>query len=115
MNSDKEENLVEYKTPFKSNMSGKKMYRGNIQGLKNPEFLRLAHKAGVKRMNGLCYDELRGITKIHMEGIIRDAMTYKDNRRAKTVSLDDMLNAIENAEGTHFAYSKGLTTVKKCS
>ena len=36
----------------------------------------LCLRAGVKRFSGLIYEELRGVMKVFMENLIRDAVTY---------------------------------------
>ena len=91
------------------------MLRDNIQGLKNPEYLRLAHKAGIKRMNGICYDELRGITQVWLNDLVKDAVTFTENRRAKTVNVNDVIAAIYQNDGVNFAYSSSFKKIKKCT
>lgn len=91
----------------------KVVYRDNIQGLTKPAFERIARKAGVKSMTGLMTEELRGITKVEMENILRVANNVRGHRRAKTISADDIAYGIDQEHDTHVTYSKKMGT-KHC-
>ncbi|MCD7452910.1 hypothetical protein HAX54_018585 [Datura stramonium] len=53
-----------------------KVLRDNIQGcITKPAIRRLARRGGVKRISGLIYEETRGVLKIFLENVIRDAVT----------------------------------------
>jgi histone H4 len=54
----------------------RKVLRDNIQGITKPAIRRLARRGGVKRISGLIYEETRGVLKIFLENVIRDAVTY---------------------------------------
>ncbi|OWM63088.1 hypothetical protein CDL15_Pgr008004 [Punica granatum] len=41
-----------------------------------PTHRRLARRGGIKRISGLIYEETRGVLKIFLENVIRDAITY---------------------------------------
>jgi histone H4 len=60
--------------------------RDNIQGVTKPAIRRLARRGGVKRMNGLVYEEVRGVLKVFLENIIRDAITYTVTRSTRTAT-----------------------------
>jgi histone H4 len=55
----------------------RKVFRDNIQGITEPAIRRLARRGGVKRISGLIYEETRGVLKVFLENVIRDAVTYK--------------------------------------
>jgi len=84
------------KKPAKT--SGKKRHRkvlrDNIQGITKPAIQRLAHTAGVKKISGLIYEEIRGVLKVHLENVIRDAVTYTEHARRKTVTVADVAAAL---------------------
>ncbi|KAL5100729.1 hypothetical protein RYX36_005056 [Vicia faba] len=63
----------------------RKVLRDNIQGITKPAIRRLARRGGVKRISGLIYEETRGVLKIFLENVIRDAVTYTEHARRKTV------------------------------
>ena len=70
----------------------RKVLRDNIQGITKPAIQRLAHKGGVKTMSGLIYEESRGILKVWMESVIREAVTYAEYYKKKTIN-EGMISA----------------------
>ncbi|KHN46176.1 Histone H4 [Glycine soja] len=66
----------------------RKVLRDNIQGITKPAIRRLARRGGVKRISGLIYEETRGVLKIFLENVIRDAVTYTEHARRKTVTQE---------------------------
>ncbi|MBA0776519.1 hypothetical protein Gotri_011502 [Gossypium trilobum] len=69
----------------------RKVLRDNIQGITKPAIRRLARRGGVKRISGLIYEETRGVLKIFLENVIRDAVTYTEHARRKTVTAMDVM------------------------
>ena len=59
----------------------RKILRDNIQGITKPAIRRLARRGGVKRISGLIYEETRGVLKVFLENVIRDAVTYVPSAR----------------------------------
>jgi histone H3/H4/ubiquitin len=72
----------------------RKVLRDNIQGVTAPAIRRLAHTAGVKKISGLIYEEIRGVLKIYLEKVIKDAVTYTEHARRKTVTVADVAAAL---------------------
>lgn len=64
----------------------RKVLRDNIQGITKPAIRRLARRGGVKRISGLIYEETRSVLKVFLENVIRDAVTYTEHARRKTVT-----------------------------
>nr|CDS21778.1 histone H4 [Echinococcus granulosus] len=62
----------------------RKVLRDNIQGITKPAIRRLARRGGVKRISGLIYEETRGVLKVFLESVIRDAVTYTEHAKRKT-------------------------------
>ena len=73
--------------------------RDNVQGVTKTAIRRLARRGGVKRINGLVYEEARGILKVWLETVIRDAVTYAEHGRRKTVRPMDVVMALKR-QGT---------------
>ena len=69
--------------------------RDNIQGISKPAIRRLARRGGVKRISGLVYEETRGVLRVFLENVIRDAETYTDHARRKTVTAMDVVYALK--------------------
>ena len=76
----------------------------NIQGVTKPAIRRLARRAGVKRLSGLMYEEVRGILKVFLENVIRDAVTYTEHARRKTVINLDVVYALKRQGRTLYGF-----------
>ena len=64
----------------------RKILRDNIQGITKPAIRRLARRGGVKRISAMIYEETRGVLKSFLESVIRDAVTYTEHAKRKTVT-----------------------------
>ncbi|ORY65050.1 putative histone H4 [Pseudomassariella vexata] len=65
--------------------------RDNILGITKPDIRRLARRGGVKRISGTIYEEVRSALRQRLTTIIRDAVVYTEYRKAKTVTINDVL------------------------
>ncbi|XP_040288620.1 uncharacterized protein LOC121001555 [Bufo bufo] len=77
----------------------RKVLRDNIQGITKPAIRRLARRGGVKRISGLIYEETRGVLKVFLENVIRDAVTYTEHAKRKTVTAMDVVYALKRLTG----------------
>ena len=84
----------------------RKVLRDNIQGITKPAIRRLARRGGVKRISGLIYEETRGVLKVFLENVIRDAVTYTEHARRKTVSAMDVVYALKRQGRTLYGFEK---------
>ena len=82
----------------------RKVLRDNIQGITKPAIRRLARRGGVKRISGLIYEETRGVLKVFLEDIIRDAVTYCEHARRKTVTAMDVVFALKRKGHTLYGF-----------
>ncbi|GFP94869.1 histone h4 variant th091 [Phtheirospermum japonicum] len=64
----------------------------------------LARRGGVKRISGLIYEETRGVLKIFLENVIRDAVTYTEHARRKTVTAMDVVYALKRQGRTLYGF-----------
>ncbi|CAH3188754.1 unnamed protein product [Porites evermanni] len=78
----------------------RKILRDNIQGITKPAIRRLARRGGVKRISGLIYEETRGVLKVFLENVIRDAVTYTEHAKRKTVTAMDVKNSLDVGQNT---------------
>ena len=81
-----------------------KILRDNIQGITKPAIRRLARRGGVKGISGLIYEEARGVPKVFLENIIRDAVTYTEQAKRKTVTAMDVLYALNRKGRTLYGF-----------
>jgi histone H4 len=82
----------------------RKVLRDNIQGITKPAIRRLARRGGVKRISGLIYEETRGVLKVFLEGVVRDAVTYTEHARRKTVTAMDVVYALKRQGRTLYGF-----------
>ncbi|XP_059810811.1 histone H4-like [Hypanus sabinus] len=81
-----------------------KVFRDNIQGITKPAIRRLARRGGVKRISGLIYEETRGVLKVFLENVIRDAVTYTEHAKRKTVTAMDVVYALKRQGRTLYGF-----------
>ncbi len=85
-------------------MRHRKVLRDNISGITKPAIRRLARRGGVKRISGLVYEETRGVLKVFLEGVIRDAVTYMDHAKRRTVTAMDVVFALKRSGRTLYGF-----------
>jgi histone H3/H4 len=83
----------------------RKVLRDNIQGITKPAIRRLARRGGVKRISGLISRwETRGVLKVFLENVVRDAVTYTEHARRKTVTAMDVVYALKRQGRTLYGF-----------
>jgi histone H4 len=65
---------------------------------------RLARRGGVKRISYLIYEYSREILKHFLEGVIRDAITYTEHAKRKTVTAMDVVYALKRQGRTLYGF-----------
>lgn len=73
----------------------RKIMKDSIQGITRPDIRRLARRGGVKRISAHIYNEVRAALKARLEMILRDCVTYVEYRRAKTVTVYDVIHSLK--------------------
>jgi histone H4 len=76
----------------------------SIKGITKPSIRRLARRGGVKRISSNIYIETRGVLKVFLESIIRDAVTFCEHARRKTVSALDVVYALKRQGRTLYGF-----------
>ena len=86
--------------------SGKRFKnKGNtINGISRPSIRRLARRGGVKRISGTIYEDSRGVLKSFLENTVRDAITYCDYSKRKTVTALDVVYALKRQGRTIYGF-----------
>ena len=82
----------------------RKVMRDNILGITKPAIRRLARRGGVKRISGLIYDETRSVLKTFLDGVVRDAVTYTEHAKRKTVTAMDVVYALKRQGKTLYGF-----------
>jgi histone H4 len=70
----------------------KRHARASIEGITKPAIRRLARRGGVKRISSF------------IEGIVRDAVTYTEHARRKTVTAMDVVYALKRQGRTIYGF-----------
>ncbi|XP_060019927.1 uncharacterized protein LOC132527941 [Lagenorhynchus albirostris] len=91
----------------------RKVLRDNIQGITKPAIRRLARRGGVKRISGLIYEETRGVLKVFLENVIRDAVTYTEHAKRKTVTAMDVVYALKRQGRTLYGFGEVMARTKQ--
>ena len=81
-----------------------RILRDNIQGITKPAIRRLARRGGVKRMSGLVYTEARDVLRTWLSLIVRDAITYTEHARRRTVAHMDVLYSLKKNGTTLYGF-----------
>merc|ERR1711979_144829 len=82
----------------------RKVLRDNIQGITKPAIRRLARRGGVKRISGLIYEEVRAVLRVFLENVMRDAVTYTEHAKRKTVTAMDVVYALKRQGRTLYGF-----------
>jgi histone H4 len=78
----------------------------SIAGITKPAIKRLARRGGVKRISGLMSEEVRGVLKVFLEDIIRDAVAYTEHAKRKTVMVKDVVYALKRNGRTLYGFGQ---------
>ena len=55
-------------------------------------------------ISGLIYEETRGVLKVFLENVIRDAVTYTEHAKRKTVTAMDVVYALKRQGRTLYGF-----------
>ena len=80
------------------------MVKESIWGITKPAIRRLARRGGVKRISSLVYDETRAVLKSFLENVVRDAVTYTEHAKRKTVTALDVVYALKRQGKTLYGF-----------
>ena len=82
----------------------RKVLKDNLTGITKPAIRRLARRGGVKRISSTIYNEARGVLKVFLTNVIRDAVTYTEHARRKTVTAMDVVYALKRQGKTLYGF-----------
>ena len=81
-----------------------RMTKDVILGITKPAIRRLARRGGVKRISGLIYEETRNVLKLFLQNVVKDAVTYTEYARRKTVTAMDIIYALKRQGRTLYGF-----------
>lgn len=82
----------------------RKVLRDNIHGITKPAIRRLARRGGVRRIAGLMYEETRSVLKTFLENVVRDAVTYTEYGKRRTLTAMDVVYALKRQGRTLYGF-----------
>jgi histone H4 len=80
------------------------VFHDNLEGISRPAIRRLARRGGIKRLSGLVYEETREVLKDFMTNVIRDAISYTEHARRRTVTANDVVMALRRRGRTLYGF-----------
>ncbi|KAI0132217.1 histone-fold-containing protein [Xylariales sp. AK1849] len=86
----------------------RKILRDNILGVTKGAIRRLARRGGVKRISATIYEEVRHTMRTYLEETLKDCVTYTEYRRAKTVTVRDVLFALKRRGRPIYGFDDGF-------
>ena len=75
-----------------------------LEGITKPAIRRLARRGGVKRISYYIYEYSRDVLKSFLHSIVRDAITYSEHGKRKTVTAMDVVYALKRQGGTLYGF-----------
>ena len=75
--------------------ASKRSAKPTSEGITKPAIRRLARRGGVKRISSFIYDDTRTVLKSFLENVVKDAVTYCEHARRKTVTAMDVVYALK--------------------
>jgi len=89
-----------------------KMQTSLGRALCKPVIKRLSFRAGITRLHGLTYEEIRGIARSHLETVLRDALIFTSQARRTTLQEKDVSASLAN-NGMKNSWISGFPKKKK--
>lgn len=90
-----------------SNKKAKKMMKAAApveRGITNGGLRRLARRGGVKRISMACHDHVRDYIDDFLNQVVRDSLTYTQNRKALTITAMDVVYALKRNGRVIYGY-----------
>uniref|UniRef100_A0A7S3ICM6 Histone H4 n=1 Tax=Anophryoides haemophila TaxID=46462 RepID=A0A7S3ICM6_9CILI len=82
----------------------KRTNKATSDGITKPAIRRLARRGGVKRISSFIYDDTRQVLKSFLEHVVKDAVTYTEHARRKTVTAIDVVYALKRQGRTLYGF-----------
>ena len=82
----------------------RKVLRDNVRSVTKGSIRLLALRAGIKRISGLLYEEVRGVLKGFVEGVVRDATAYTEYAKKRTVTTGAVVAALKKRGRALYGY-----------
>ena len=82
----------------------KRGQRPVLEGVTKPAIRRLARRGGVKRISSNIYGYSREVLFIFLSQVVKDAITYTEHAKRKTVTAMDVVYALKRQGRTLYGF-----------
>lgn len=96
--------LMEKKNIGKSRLTTIK--ESTLSGITKPAIRRLARRGGVKRISKPIYDEIRNELELFLKSTMRDAVTYCEHAKRRTIKPLDVVVALKRRGRDLYGYGQ---------
>ena len=90
-----------------------RVLKDSIHSISKADFCRMARRGGVQRMSGNVFEESRGVLKIFLEEVIRDAIVYTNYCHQKTVTVMDVIFALKRHGRNLYGFTRPFSYSRK--
>jgi len=84
----------------------RKVLTDNKQGITKSAIRSLARRAGVRRISGLVYEQIRDTLEAFLQNVIRDAVTYTEHAKRKIVTAMDVVYSMKRLAETRYGFDR---------
>ena len=91
----------------------RRVLKNSIHCILKAAFCRLARRGGVERMSGNVFEESRGVLKVFLETIVRDAIVYANYCHRKTVTAMDVLFSLKQHGRNLYGFTRPYSYSRK--
>ena len=82
-----------------------KAIKDNVKSVTRGSIRRCARRAGIKRISGLLYEEVRGVLKNFLQGVVSDSVSYTEHAKRRTVTALDVVHALRKRGKAIYGYA----------
>ena len=91
----------------------RRVLKNSIHRIAKAAFCRMARRGGMERMSGNVFEESRGVLKIFLEHVIKDAIIYTTYCNRKTVTAMDVVYALKCHGRTLYGFTRPYSFSRK--
>ena len=78
----------------------------NLRAITKAAICCLARRGGIKRMTGHIYDLVRGVLKLFLIAVVKNAVIYAEHCKRRTVTVIDVAFALKGHGHTLYAFTR---------
>ena len=82
----------------------KKVLAQSARGITKGSVRRLSRRAGIRRISGLLFEEVRGVLKSFVEKVVADSVGYTEYARKRTVTTSAVVAALKKRGRMLYGY-----------